>query len=60
MNLLKSDNFNIFRCKFLIVIYNLELKGICKGEKTKGERETKRKKEKYIKYVDAVFKKGQW
>ena len=38
-NLIKSDYFNTFRYKFLIVIYNIELKGICKGEKTKGERE---------------------
>ena len=37
------DYFNTFRYKFLIVIYNIELKGICKGEKTKGERETKRR-----------------
>ena len=44
MNLIKKEviisiNFVI---SFLIVIYNIELKGICKGEKTKGERETKK------------------
>ena len=39
MNLIKSDYFNTFRHKFLIVIYNIELKVICKEEKTKGERE---------------------
>jgi len=43
MNLIKNDYFNTFRYKFLIVIYNIELNGICKGEKTKGERETKRR-----------------
>jgi len=35
MNLIKSDYFNTFRYTFLIVIYNTELKCICKGEKTK-------------------------
>mgnify|MGYP007091658006 CR=1 FL=1 len=40
-NLIKSDYFNTFRYKFLIVIYNIELY-ICKGEKTKGEREKKK------------------
>ena len=36
MNLIKSDYFNTFCYKFfcLIVIYNIELKGTCKGEKT--------------------------
>ena len=43
MNLIKHDYFNTFRYKFLIVIYNIEINGICKGEKTKGERETKRR-----------------
>ena len=43
MNLIKSDYFNTFRYKFLIGIYNIELKGIRKGEKTKVERETKRR-----------------
>jgi len=43
MNLIKSDYFNTFRYKFLIVIYNIELKGICNGEKTKWKRETKRR-----------------
>jgi len=38
MNLIKNDYFNTFRYKFLIVIYNIELNGISKGEKTKGER----------------------
>jgi len=44
--LIKSDYFNTFRCKFLIVIYYIELKGICKGEKTKGGKKEERKKEK--------------
>ena len=37
-----------FPYKFLIVIYDIELKGRCKGEKTKGEREQKREKEKIL------------
>jgi len=66
MNLIKSDHFNTFRY-FLIVIYNIELKGICKGEKTKGERnrkgERKRKAEKkkiahYCSYYQICFKKS--
>ena len=46
---------------FLIVIYNIELKGICKGEKTKGERKRKAEKKKiahYCSYYQICFKKG--
>jgi len=38
MNLIKSDYFNTFRYKCLIVIYDIELKGIYKVEKTPVER----------------------
>ena len=49
MNLIKKkDKINTFRYKFLIVIYNIELKGIYKGEKTKGEREKKEEKNDHV------------
>ena len=38
---------NTFSYKLVIVIYNIVLKGICKGEKTKGEREKRREKRCY-------------
>ena len=44
MNLIKSDYFNTFRYKCLIVIYDIELNCIYKGEKTPVERAKKEEK----------------
>ena len=44
MILIKSDYFNTFRYKCLIVIYDIELKCIYKGEKTPVERAKKEEK----------------
>jgi len=48
MNLIKSDYFNTFRYKCLIVIYDIELNCIYKGEKTPVERAKKRREERTI------------
>jgi len=42
--------FNTFRYKFLIVIYNIELNGIYKGEKTKREKEEERPRHPVLMY----------
>jgi len=47
MNLIKSDYFNTFRYKFLIVIYDIELKGtVYAKERRQKEKEKKEEKKK--------------
>jgi len=46
MNSIKSDYFNTFRYKFLIVIYNIELKGIYAKERRQKEKEKQNEEKK--------------
>ena len=41
-----------------MVIYSIELKGICKGEKTKGEREKTEGKKNVLCRVEPLFNHG--
>ena len=49
MNLIKSDEFNAFRYKFLIVIYNIELKRYM--QRREAKRRTRNKEKSKIKNI---------